>query len=239
MHADMHKPNWLFRGLMLLSVGVHLILLVHLATIYRPNVVSRIELTLQSIKSRPQPRVVMPPTLPKESQAVFERQPSPIRVNPSRAITAPQFQPPQPIADERLKKLSSLPQIPAIRDPVVTAWEDAPEVVQNALEAPLSVYEHDLDRSERSYTDLLRQKITKEADKEYKRRALRRNLEGVVTVAFIIGRLGELVSINVVSTSGNRILDRAAKKAVKKAAPFDAPPDGSITITLPLKFEQR
>jgi len=236
MHNEIHKPNWLFRGLMLLSVGLHLIVLIHVTTIYQPNLVSRIELTLQSIKSRPQPKAVVPPARFELPMQNFDRQPPPFNVGRNSAITAPHYLPPKPVMAKRLQKLPSSPQITDISDPVATVWEDTPVAMQQAAVAPApSPIKQDTGLAEIQYIDRIKQKI--DDAKEYPQRARRRNLEGVVKVLFTIGGRGELVSISVSSSSGSRILDRSAVKAVQKAAPFDPPPNKTVTIELPIKYQ--
>ena len=224
-----------FGGLILLSVGVHLIGLIHLARIYHPTVVSRIELTLQSIKSPPQHKVVAPPASLKQPSDVFKPQPPPPENHLKSPIAAPHFKPPEPILAERLQRSRSLPQLPDKSDPVVSVWEEAPEAepATVAPAPPTKKQENDLVAIQ--YTDRIKQQI--ESAKEYPPRARRRNLEGVVKVLFTIGSRGNLESIRITLSSGSRILDRSAIKAVQKAAPFDAPPNGSMTIALPIKYQ--
>jgi protein TonB len=235
MHADIHKPNWLFRGLMLLSVGVHLIGLIQVTRIYRPNLVSRIELTLQSIQSRPQPKVVVPPAHFEQPKENFVRQPSPLEVEQNSIIAAPQYRPPKPVLSERLQKIPSLPQNPIYSDPMATVWEEEPETVQTSVVPAPSLIQQDDGLAEIQYRNRIKQQIDDAI--EYPQRARRRNLEGVVKVIFTIGDRGELVSISVSTSSGSRILDRSAIKAVQTAAPFDPPPKGSVTLELPIKYK--
>jgi len=221
---------------MLLSVGVHLIVLIHLTTLYRPNMLSRIELTIQSIKSPPQYRVVAPPVQPEQPQDRFDRQPPPLRLGRNLAITAPHYQQPEPVSTERLQTLPPLPQISDTSDPVATVWEDAPEEIKQASAAPApSPIQQDTELAENRYIDRIKQQI--DEAKEYPNRARRRNLEGVVKVLFTIGGGGELVSISISKSSGSRILDRSAIKAIEKVAPFDPPPNGSIALELPIKYQ--
>ncbi|MCJ2185994.1 energy transducer TonB family protein [Novosphingobium beihaiensis] len=65
---------------------------------------------------------------------------------------------------------------------------------------------------------------------------------GTVTVRFRIGRSGALVSADVSISSGQFMLDRMALQAVRKAAPFPAPPagmdDAALTFTVPVAFHK-
>ncbi len=95
-------------------------------------------------------------------------------------------------------------------------------------------------------------KITEDAKKYlwYVRDRLQENLiyplvakkleiEGTVVVRFIIDKNGNLVpnSIKVVESSGSKILDRQAINTVKASAPFKPPPQGKITIEIPVVFQ--
>lgn len=219
---------------MLLSVGVHLVVLIHLANIYRPTVITRIELTLQSIKSRPQHKALVPPVSFKKPKEYFDRQPSPPKMSRNAAVTAPQYEPPTPVSDERLQRLPSEPQIKSTREPVASVWEEAPETPVSVAPEPPPVVP-DTRLAEIRYIDRIKQQI--DDAKEYPQRARRRNLEGVVTVLFAIGAGGELESISVSTSSGSRILDRSAVQAVQKAAPFGPPPNGAVTLKLPIRYQ--
>ena len=220
---------------MLLSIVVHLIVLIHLASIYHPNVVSRIELTLQSIKSRPQPKIEAPPARQEQLQNFYEHQPPPIETRNPAILTAPQYQQPKPIQAERLEKIGSGPQIPDISDPVATVWEEPPEAQQVSVAPGPASIKPDTGLDQKQFIAEIIQQI--DDAKEYPPRARRRNLQGVVKVLFTIGGRGELVSITVSTSSGSRILDRSAIKAVQKAAPFGAPPNGAVTLELPIKYQ--
>jgi len=69
-------------------------------------------------------------------------------------------------------------------------------------------------RFEAAYKSRLRQLI--ESQKKYPRRAKRRGLQGVVKVSFVIMANGTVSQIQIVKSSGSRILDNAAKNTVKK-----------------------
>jgi len=234
MHAEMHKPNWLFGGLMLLSVGVHLIVLIHLATIYQPNVVSRIELTLVSINSRPQPKIVAPAARPAQPQEAFDHQTHP-KTELIAPIPTPYYQPPEPVRAERLRNSPAMPQIPNASDPKASVWEGIPALQPASVVPEPAPIKQETGLAEIAYIDHIKQRI--DDVKEYPQRARRRTLEGEVTVLFTIGGGGELVSIRIADSSGSRILDRSAIKAVQKAAPFKVPPDGAVTVELPIKYQ--
>ena len=60
------KPNHLLRGLILVSLGIHTLLLMYLSGIYRPNVMKYIELTLKEDKKSSGRAIPRPPQLPEE-----------------------------------------------------------------------------------------------------------------------------------------------------------------------------
>lgn len=61
-----------------------------------------------------------------------------------------------------------------------------------------------------------------------------RGAEGTATVRFRIGRHGAVERVDLVGTSGDRALDEAALRAVRRAAPF---PAEEMTITVPIVFD--
>jgi protein TonB len=228
---ELHKPNWLLRGLILLSVGVHLLLLMQMTHLSRPRDISRIELTLKPISSSfqrqiPKPRPRFKPLTDPQEQIVAGALDE--RHTPMKPF---QYAMPAPIDSNRLMGKNQIPRIPVMENTDVAEWQDEPEVLSASVP---SVGERRV-MTERAYTDLVQKKI--EALKQYPKRAQRRNDQGVVKLVFTIGINGEIVSVNIVKSSGSRILDRAAMDAVKKASPFANPPNGSIIIQLPIKFE--
>ncbi|AMK16611.1 TonB family protein [Sphingobium sp. MI1205] len=66
------------------------------------------------------------------------------------------------------------------------------------------------------------------------------HLSGVAMVRFVVGREGELVSVELSSSSGNTALDRLALRTVRNASPFAAPPmyveRDQLIFTIPFSF---
>ncbi len=56
--------------------------------------------------------------------------------------------------------------------------------------------------------------------KKYPKSALRRNIQGVVTVSLTLNSNGDIKSLNIVESSGSSILDKEAKELVNKRAPY-------------------
>lgn len=70
----------------------------------------------------------------------------------------------------------------------------------------------------------VRRKI--EEKKKYPIAAQRRSLEGNVILKFLLGTDGSVSRMQVLRSSGNSLLDKAALDAVRVAAPFPPPPAG-------------
>ncbi|OEU79290.1 MAG: hypothetical protein BA865_07200 [Desulfobacterales bacterium S5133MH4] len=85
-----------------------------------------------------------------------------------------------------------------------------------------------------SYLEMVRLKI--ERHKKYPDTAKIRQIEGNVTVRFIITFKGSLYGVEIVKSSGHRILDTAAIKAVNDADPFPKPPARFFKEDIPLEL---
>ena len=75
-----------------------------------------------------------------------------------------------------------------------------------------------------------------EANKEYPYMAMRRSLEGSVTVSVTIAEDGALVSAGVASSSGVSDLDANALAAVRASCPFPHGAGRTITLDVPVQF---
>ena len=92
--------------------------------------------------------------------------------------------------------------------------------------------------AQRDYTPLVVQRIYKNIS--YPSRAVSKNQEGTVRVALQIGRSGELQTVLTTQQSQYSSLNRAALKAVQKAAPFPELPEAitadSFELSIPITF---
>ncbi|WP_456434284.1 TonB family protein [Thermosulfuriphilus sp.] len=93
----------------------------------------------------------------------------------------------------------------------------------------------------RGYLALIRSRI--EAHKRYPWSSRTRGEEGRVKVLFVISTEGRLLSLRLLESSGYKLLDEAALRAIKKAAPFPPPPppynQGPLKLSLSLNFQLR
>lgn len=71
----------------------------------------------------------------------------------------------------------------------------------------------------------------------------RSRVAGTVVVRFTVGPQGELISREVATSSGSKLLDDAAMASIDRAAPFPAMPndanDGPLVVSVPFRFSVR
>lgn len=80
--------------------------------------------------------------------------------------------------------------------------------------------------------------------KRYPRTAIRFKATGVTQLAILLNGKGELLEVNIQTSSGNRLLDKEALNTIKRASPFPAPEqyrlkNGTILFTAPISFDYR
>ncbi len=191
------KPNHLMRGMITVSLALHVLIFLHIAGIYRSSALTYIELTLNDI-SKPSARAIPRPRkrhqAPKAetvSRPEVSRDPIPV------SNMAP--------ANQRFSK-SLMADISAPSVPV-SGW--------NMNGAPVFATSAD-------YFDMVRMKI--ESRKQYPESARDKQIQGRVRVGFVITPDGQISSLEIVKSSRHGILDRAALEAVRNAAPLPRPP---------------
>ena len=78
-------------------------------------------------------------------------------------------------------------------------------------------------------------------NKRYPRASRRRNEEGVVTLAFVVNRDGQVSDVEIRESSGYKRLDNAVLDMIKRATPLPKfPPDmdmADLSIVLPISFK--
>ena len=70
--------------------------------------------------------------------------------------------------------------------------------------------------------------------RQYPEGAKRRGVQGVAIVSLVIDRSGNLGGASLLRSTGDRELDLEAIAMVKRAAPFPAPPPGSVLNFTPM-----
>ena len=204
------KPNWLLRGLVGISLGIHLIIFMHIAGVYQSEALTYIELTLKDF-SKP----------------------------PSRNIPRPRFRPKTPKQPKDIKQLNIrkriIPCFKAMK--MDTVEKNLPDSLMESVSMPI-IPDNPVDMSDRltsnDYFEMVRLKI--ESHKRYPNAAKTRQIEGRVTVRFVIESNGRISSLKIVKSTRHRALDQAALNAVKKASPFPRPPKNLFKRSIPLEI---
>lgn len=228
----MHRPprtNRLLSALIILSVGIHVVLLLHLSGVYRSRALSYIEMSLQNINASPVRDIPRPRPRPK----------LPAPETPLKKITVAQRPLPRfkPLAMAPLEK--DLPDtiVEGIRVPDVprapgvdsAAWVPGPQAREAAPEFMTAA----------SYLDMVKLKI--ESRKRYPETARNRRVEGRVRVHFVLGSDGSVRDVTISRGTRYSELNTAALDAVRSAAPFPRPPStlfkGDLALELIIVFE--
>lgn len=211
------KPNWLFRTMIVVSVLIHVGLFLHISGIYKSMSLTVIEMTMDEefkpvTRSIPRPRIR--PKAPETNEVALPQ------------MNIPQFnmEPEDASASREIMETVAVPSAHAEK-----------------VEGLSGLYASDTKGlfSKNDYYDMIRMKI--EASKIYPESARSRMIEGKVTVKFAVTLDGQVSSVAVSASSGNRLLDQAAVKAVSDASPFSRPPGslfkGPLKIEITIAFE--
>jgi len=195
----------------------------HVSGIYRSNALSYIELTMQSVskpyarsipRPRPRPKEIKPEDVKRLK--VTRRSPSfkPIKIEPVE----------KNLPDSLMEGIG-IPDIPDTPGLNVADWNPGELTDSGDPEA--------------TYLEMVRLKI--ERHKKYPETARARQIEGFVTVRFVITPQGDILNVEIIKSSRQKSLDKAALKAIYAAAPFPRPPrhlfKGEISLELTIAFE--
>ena len=100
------------------------------------------------------------------------------------------------------------------------------------------IAEEGLEELWNEYSNLVRMKISN--TKIYPEIARENNQEGKAILVFKLGENGNIISVSIGDSSGHQVLDRAAIKAVKDAAPYPKIPGKLnrkyVLLKLPISF---
>ncbi len=207
MIAEEKRPNYLLWGFIFVSALIHLLLILKICGLISPRHWFYIPVELattkpnKGIESR-LPTPVLPPKafLPTRA-STFKSLPEdalPVKAE----VASPQRESLSISSEEALNDLEPLA-------PLVD-----PQAILGELKAAKDRFQ--------AYAAMIRAKI--ERAKRYPLPAREMGLEGAVKLRFSLTGQGELLRVEVLKSSGIKILDQAAVEAVKRAAPFPPPP---------------
>jgi periplasmic protein TonB len=158
-----------------------------------------------------------------------------------RSLTE-QIAPPEPVAPPSVSIVTpqiTLPEVPQVN--IAVAPTNAISVPQaTAAPAPPAPAQDSalVSEEESRYYRLLQQLLNK--TNIYPRAAKLAKQQGVVEVAFVIGRDGSLLSYEVTRSSGHPALDAAALTALRRMSPFPPIPDSlpaqQLALSLPIEY---
>ena len=229
MESDKKKnPNRLFRALIIISIGIHVLIFMYISGIYRSRALSVIELSLIDV-SKPVTRNVPRPRLrPRETPEIKDPKRLSVRQRPFPSVKPMRLAPAQQDLPDSLMEKIAIPNIPAFSEPQVESW--VPPAPVGGTEAYVTAGD---------CLEMVKVKI--EGQKQYPEEARTRHIEGRVSVRFIITPEGHIGSAEITGKSGSLLLDEAALKAVKAASPFPRPPErffkGGVALTVTVVFD--
>ena len=222
------KSNWLLRGLILISLGIHAVIFMHIAGIYHSKTLSVIELTMKDISRLPPRSIPRPRLRPKNTLRPRNIKEIKVSKRVIPRLKSMKAEPAQRDLPDSLVERISMPDIPDDTGPAVAAWEPGDQMAETG----------DYGTSN-DYLDMVRLRI--ESHKKYPETARVRRVEGRTTIRFVIEPDGRVSGLKIAKGSRNKALDRAAFSAVKESSPFPRPPvhlfKGPIPLEITVVFE--
>jgi TonB family protein len=191
-----------------------------------PNDARKKTIAAWGLKAEPEPVAAASTTAVTAAATAVPARPTPAPA-PAPAPTAKK---PEPVAaaksEHEEKAKEPAPAIAAPVQPVAAA----PQPSSEAQEKQKALYN--------AYVGQIRQLVVRNID--YPKRAIKESIEGLVMIKVKVDRAGSLVGFEIIQ-SADDMLDAAAERAAKKAAPFPKPSDdveGSIFETrIPIVFK--
>ena len=219
----MNKPNRLLQGLIILSLGIHVLIFLHISGIYKSRVLSYIDLTMTDT-SRPETRSIPRPRqrpktveAPQEVKRIQVSQP----VQPVKQIKI------DPVNDNYSEGIMEGLSVPAVDSGLAGGIGDyrVTDYLGNNVEFG----------SQKDYFEMVLLRI--ESVKEYPEQARALQKEGKVTVEFVITLAGVAKDIRIVEPCRYDLLNKAALKAVRDASPFPKPPKSFFKEDVSVQFK--
>ena len=248
MHEAIGTRHWLLALLVALSLHVVLLYQWSAADPEPMHHQQAIALVLDLSAAPPLPEPSPEPVIKPESKIIPKAEPA-VRPPPT---SQPRLQPrprPVPIVETPPKPTPVVepePQPSVVNQPVIEATEPVspqPSVAADSTSQPVSppavatpANEARQRQANASYSQILNAALSREF--KYPRRARRRNISGVVVLAFSVDQQGNLANARIVKSSGHDVLDQDALKLLEKAAPFTPPPPGAkLDWALPIRYQ--
>lgn len=210
-----------------LTTGIGLSILLHLLAV--TLVFSVLQPVTQPRQRQYTVRLVEPPAISPATPSItgaMPEVPSELTVpQPSAPATVP-VRPPE-LMDTPTSDPTETPQPELGPRAIYDKAEIATTAMQSARQEGLSddgVTFDTTDIVRRGYMDMLKQKV--ESIWDYPVQAARQGIYGDLVIRFVIRRDGTLGEVKVLKTSGHRLLDDAAVKALRSGVPYWPLPDG-------------
>ncbi len=225
---------WVF---LLLSALIHTLILISVPRLKRAEEEKLFEVNLAPVLPSYE-EVIAPPDLTSDSRIPLKAPVSEPLARADEAIPEipPKLQTPEELLD--LQDLDLRPLKPLTKPSSVKTFSKKETVLRSSRSFQTS---SSPSSALRNYLALIRDRV--EAAKRYPLVARMRGEEGSVRVAFSISPRGELLTLELLKSSGHRLLDQAALSAIKKAAPFPPPPppyeQKGLRLFLKLNFQLR
>lgn len=236
---DDKNPNWLLRGLVLLSIGVHALALGQMAGWYKRKPVSYIELEMRAEKKPTARSIPVPPQRQKPKPQLTAQAYPPLRAIP---VVKPETPPPPPrssVVRPTVVEPIYAPRTPHISTSVPIDWQPVQRVQRAGIAETASVGSSSAYGSSADYFSMVRMRV--ENHKQYPHAARKRQVQGRAVVRFVISADGSVTDVTLLKSSRYGILDQAALAAVKDAGPFPNPPrhlfGGPIPLEISIVFE--
>ena len=231
------KPNRLFRGFLIVSLGIHAFILWSMADVYGPHEANWIEFEMQP-EEPPRPRDIPEPPRPRRTRSgpdlprVEKLEPAPFK---KPEVPAPVL-PAKAVRPSPLEETIAAREMPAVSNPGLLPW-NPPETtagMDTAPDAPMPA-----GGSPDPYFAAVRMRI--EHNKHYPAAARRRKMHGRVLVRFVIELDGTVSEASLAGKSKYRLLNKAALDSVNSSSPFPKPPaglfDGPVSVEIGIVFE--
>ncbi|MEA3359029.1 MAG: energy transducer TonB [Thermodesulfobacteriota bacterium] len=222
------RPNWLLRGLILISIAIHMVIFMHITGLYRSRILTYIELTLKDISKPPTRSIPRPRQRPKNPPHTWDVKRMKVIQRPIPQLKPISIEPAERNLPDSLVERVSMPDIPQDQRLNITEWSPPEKlVVESDYATP------------NSYMEIIRLMIEKH--KRYPSLARIKNIEGRVIIRFMITPQGDAKNVEIARSSRSKILDGAALKAVNDASPFPKPPgniyQGELSLEVNIVFE--